>query len=132
MKKLLSISALILIAIFMVPSNKKAVADTWNGVQAFTYSFTNVTQTGTGYLKQSPAYLHTVTINHPVASAVFVLSDTTQYGGASSTSAPIATITMPGTLLNNGPITATYDIQTVNGLTYYSTAAAEDVTIAWK
>jgi hypothetical protein len=108
------------------------LADTSVGSQSLGYSYTNATATGTGYVKTSGAYLHTVTINKPVASAVIKLSDSTQYQGSSANEYTIGTITMPATLLNNGPITAVYDVQTVNGLTYYTSAAAEDITIAWR
>lgn len=121
MKTLLTI----ILAIF---SPVIAHADTFNGTQAYNYIYQNITNDTTTNVKATPAFLHTVTINKPVASSVIILSDSN-----SGVSGPtIATITIPSTLLAQGPYTATYDVTTVNGLTVYTQTAASDVTIAWK
>ena len=82
--------------------------------------------TTTAVIKATPGVLHSVTINKPLGSGVVTIYDNTAASGTA-----IATITLPATLLTNGPCTATYDVVFGTGLSIATTAAATDVTVSY-
>lgn len=92
------------------------------------FSYTNMVAAATTILKgTATGLLHTVVINTPIASDVITLFDSAS--GTASTI--IGKIALPGTLLTNGPITATYNTGFVNGLVVAHTGTS-DLTINWR
>lgn len=89
------------------------------------FRFTNITTTATTAVKSGAGFLHSVTINTPVASSVITLFDNTAPSGTK-----IGTITLPATLLTEGPYTALYDVVFNTGLTVTTGTGASDITIA--
>lgn len=71
--------------------------------------------------------LHSVTINTPVASAVMTIYDDVSAVAANK----VAVITLPGTLVSEGPMTAIYDIKLVRGLTIVTSGANGDWTVSY-
>lgn len=117
---------LFLIICFSLFLLQNAKADSW---QTRSYNYTNINTTATTYIKTGGTLLHSVTINKPVASSVISIDDG---GGVGSTPVAIGSITIPATLLAQGPYTAIYDVTCVNGLVMYTTVAASDITVAWQ
>lgn len=70
--------------------------------------------------------LHTLTINRPLANGVITI-----YDALTATGTPIATITRPNVLLNDAPVTLTYDVSISTGLTIVTTVAQQNITVAW-
>ncbi len=94
--------------------------------QRFTY--TNQAGTTTGVLvKTGVGFLHALTINTPAASAVITLYDNTAASGTK-----IATITLPASLVSDGPICVIYDVSFSTGLELVIATGACDVTLAWR
>lgn len=88
--------------------------------------YTNITSATTTVVKASAGFLHRIVINKPVASATWTLYDSTSAAGTK-----IATITLPATLLSDGPKVADFDgVRFSNGLTVV-TAEATDSTVVW-
>lgn len=93
------------------------------------YNYTNITLAAptTTLVKNGPGLLHTITINTPVASSVITIYDNTAGSGTK-----IGTITLPGTLLQQGPYSAAYDVPFSTGLTIVTATGASDITVAWR
>lgn len=71
--------------------------------------------------------MHSITFNTPVASSVVTI-----YNNTSATGTKIGTITLPGTLLTQGPYTAIYDAIFSTGLTIVTATAASDITVTYR
>lgn len=95
-------------------------------VQIGGYNYTNITTATTTVVKTGLGVLHAIILNTPVASATATVYDNTAGSGTK-----IGTVTLPGTLLNEGPVSAIYDVQFNTGLTLVTTGTA-DWTIVWK
>ncbi len=91
------------------------------------FSGNNITTTGTTVVKAAAGFLHTLTINTPVASSVITLYDNTAASGTK-----LATITLPATLLMEGPDTAIYDLLFTTGLTIVTATGASDITVSYR
>lgn len=78
-------------------------------------------------LKTTAGVLHSITLNTPVASGVISVYDDVSAVAANL----IAVITLPGTLLNNGPLTALYDATLTRGLTVVTSGANAVWTVAY-
>ena len=91
------------------------------------FNLTNISTLTTTFVKPSPGFLNCLTINTPVAGSVITLYNNTVGSGA-----VIATITLPATLLNQGPYTAFYDCVCNVGLTIVTITAASNITVSWR
>lgn len=91
------------------------------------YSFQNISSTATTVVKSGAGTLHTITINKPVASSVITIYDNTAASGTL-----IATITLPATLLQEGPYSAIYDVSFSTGLTIVTATGASDITASYR
>lgn len=89
-----------------------------------TYSHISTATTTT--IKSGAGFLHTLVINTTVALGTITIYDNTAGSGT-----VIAVITNPATLLQMGPLTATYDIAFTTGLTIVTTGA-QDLTVAYR
>lgn len=101
------------------------VADVQKVEQRFSYN--NITTTATTVVKSGVGMLHSITINTPVASSVITIYDNTAGSGTK-----IGTITLPGTLLAEGPYTAHYDVAFTVGLTIVTATGASDITVSYR
>lgn len=103
-----------------------SLSDSIDSVSAhpFGHTYTNINAAGTTVVKSGAGVLHSITFNKPVASEVWTLYDNTAASGTK-----IGTITLPATLLQQGPYTAVYDIAFSTGLTIVSTGTT-DGTVA--
>lgn len=90
------------------------------------YNGTNITDQATHTISPNNAKIIRVVCNKPVASAVLKI-----YNGTASGQL-LATITLPATLLTEGPQSAEYGISCPNGLTVVTSGASADWTIVWK
>lgn len=93
---------------------------------AQTFNYKNITTAATTLVKSGDGTLHALVINTPVASATITIYDNTAASGAK-----IGTITLPATLLAQGPISALYDIDFTIGLTVVTTGTS-DLTVSWQ
>ncbi len=91
------------------------------------YSYSNITGQATTVVKSGAGLLHALTINTPVATSVITIYDNTAASGTK-----IATITLPGTLLQEGPYTATYNVSFSTGLTIVTGTASSDITASYR
>lgn len=89
------------------------------------WNYVNITTDATTTIKSSAGFLHTIVINKPVASSVITI-----YDGTTSDSI-VGTITLPATLLSDGPKTAIYDITLKKGLTIVTATGASDITVVY-
>lgn len=90
------------------------------------WNYTPITTDTTTVVKSSRGVLHSVVINTPVASSVITLYDNTVGSGTK-----IGTITLPATLLTEGPYYALYDVVFTTGLTIVTATGASDITVSW-
>lgn len=90
------------------------------------YTYTNITSATTTLIKTGAGTLHSITINTPVASGVCEFDDALTH-----TTPKIGTITLPATLLSDGPKNAVYDVGFTTGLSI-TTTGVMDITVAWK
>ena len=90
------------------------------------WNYKNITTDTTTDVKASAGFLHSVVINTPVASSVINIYDNTAASGTL-----IGTITLPATLLNQGPMTALYDVAFATGLTVKTATGASDITVTY-
>jgi hypothetical protein len=95
-------------------------------LSGFGYFATSTAATGTVQIKTGAGVLHSVCINKPAASGVLGLYD------ALSATNQIAVITLPATLLSDGPKCAIYDAAFSTGLFLSIPAAAMDATISYR
>lgn len=96
-----------------------------NGV-AVGWTSKNITGTATNVVKTGAGVLHTLVINTPIATSVITIYDGVDTGGTK-----IATITIPATLLTEGPYGAAYDVAFSVGLTIVTATAASDITASF-
>ncbi len=84
-----------------------------------TMKFFNTASAATTTLKSGAGRIGRIVCNTPVASAAIAVYDNTAGSGTT-----IATITLPATLLNQGPATAEYNANFKTGLTIVTTGTA--------
>jgi hypothetical protein len=87
-------------------------------------NYTNIAGAATTVIKSGAGRLKCIVVNKAVASGVITVYDNTAASGTK-----IATITNPGTLLQNYFV-LTYNAKFTTGLTIV-TSAADDVTVVW-
>jgi hypothetical protein len=91
------------------------------------YNYSNYTTANTGVqVKTGAGLLGRVVINTPIASGTVGLYDNT------SAATPIALITLPASLVSDGPITVPYECYFATGLYFVSTGTNLNVTLCWK
>lgn len=90
------------------------------------YNYARMTTAATLLVKTGAGVLHSITINTPVANGVIEMDD-----ALTNTTPIIGKITLPATLLSDGPKNATYDVAFTTGLSI-TTTGTMDITIAWK
>ncbi len=90
-----------------------------------TSAITISTQTTT-VVKSGAGILAAIIINKPLASGVIKIDDAT-----SDTTPVIGTITLPATLLQDGPKVGIYNIAFNVGLTIVTSGATQDITVVW-
>jgi len=90
------------------------------------FSYANILTATTTTVKSGAGFLHVITFNKPVASEVWTIYDNTAGSGTI-----IGTITLPATLLNQGPMTAVYDVSFSVGLTIVS-GSTTDGTVSYR
>lgn len=83
----------------------------------------NITGTGTTLVKTGAGFLYSVTFNKPVATGTVEIDD-----AVSNTNA-IATITVPA---NPQPVTLTYNMEFLTGLSITVGTAAQDITVVYR
>ncbi len=91
------------------------------------YNYTNITTQTTTLIKAGAGTLHAVIINTPLASGVVEFDDALTH-----TTPKIGTITLPGTLLQDGPKVGMYDVTFNTGLSITTSGATQDITVVWK
>jgi len=91
------------------------------------YGYSNITTVATTTVKSGAGFLHNLVINTPVATSVITIYDNTAASGTK-----IATITLPATITNQGPIVIPYNVSFNTGLTISTTVAASDLTAAFR
>ena len=90
------------------------------------YSFVNITTaTTTNNIATGPGFIHSIIINKPLASGTITI-----YNNTSNSGAKVGTITMPGTLLSDGPKTVVYDVECSVGISIVTTEA-QDITVSY-
>jgi hypothetical protein len=107
-------------------ANAEVAVDPSTGLPFNDFSYGNINTATTTTLKSSFGLLHSVVINTPVASATITLYDSLTGSGTK-----IGTITLPSTLLAQGPYSAAFDCTFVNGLTVVTTGTT-DITINYR
>jgi len=90
------------------------------------FSYSNISTATTTTVKSGAGFLHSITFNKPVASEVWTIYDNTAGSGTK-----IGTITLPATLLSQGPYTAIYDVSFATGLTIVS-GSTTDGTVSYR
>lgn len=95
--------------------------------QRFSYQNITLAAPTTTTVKSGAGFLHAITINKPVASSVITIYDNTAGSGT-----VIGTITLPATLLAQGPYTAIYDVAFGTGLTIVTATGASDITVSFR
>lgn len=91
------------------------------------YNYTNITTQTTTLVKGGAGVLHAIIINKPLAAGVIELDDALTH-----TTPVIGTITLPATLLQDGPKVGTYDVAFSTGLSITTSGATQDITVVWK
>lgn len=91
------------------------------------YNFTNVVSgaSTTTVIKASSGFLHTITVNTPVASGTLTI-----YNNTAASGTKIGTVTLPAVV--GQPVTLIYDANENIGITIVSTIAGLDFTVSWK
>lgn len=89
------------------------------------YSYTNITASAptTTAVKVGTGFLHSITLNKPVATAVITIYDSLAGSGT-----VIGTITVPASPM---PVTLFYDVFFTIGLTIVTATASSDITVSW-
>lgn len=105
-----------------------ALASNIDSITSYPYghTYTRIVTGTTTTLKTGAGVLHTITFNKPVLSEVWTVYDNTAGSGT-----VIAIITLPATLVGEGPTTAIYDIAFSTGLTIVSSSTT-DGTVSWR
>ena len=92
---------------------------------ASTLSYTNIAGAATTVVRTGAGILGSIVCNKAVLSGVITIYDNTAGSGTK-----IATITHPGTLLQNQYVLL-YNVAFTTGLTIV-TSAADDLTVCWR
>lgn len=95
--------------------------------ERFSYNNIVLAAPTTTVVKAASGFLHSITINTPAATGVITIYDNTAGSGTK-----IGTITMPATLLSDGPRTAIFDVLFATGLTIVTATAAQDITVSYR
>lgn len=90
------------------------------------WNYLNITTTATTAVKATNGILHTITVNKPVASSVITIYDSLAASGT-----VIGTITLPASLVSEGPYSAIYDVYFLTGLTIATATGASDITVSY-
>lgn len=90
------------------------------------YFYKNITTTTTTVVKSTSGFLHTIVVNQPVASSVITI-----YDGVDTSGTKIGTITVPATLVAEGPQFALYDVWCQVGITIVTATGASDITVTY-
>lgn len=91
-------------------------------------SFLNIPTAATNNaIKTGPGVLHKVVMNFPVASGTVTI-----YDSLTATGTKIATITLPASLVSDGPLDPTYDVAFSTGLTVVTTGSNMDTTVTYQ
>lgn len=98
---------------------------TVSGVEENANSYYNITTQGTYPLIPSPGFLDSVIINTPVANGVVTVYD----NPSAASGKKVATITLPATLISDGPIPVPYKAILQSGLTVVLSGANMDITV---
>ena len=88
------------------------------------YTYKNITTDTTTVVKSSAGVLHTITINTPVSTGTVTIYDNTAASGTK-----IGTFTVPNAAT---PITLTYDVAFLTGLTVVSAVEVMDFTVSYQ
>jgi len=88
---------------------------------------TNITSQATTVIKAGAGWLRRVVINQPVASGVITIYDNTAGSGTL-----VGTITLPGTLLSDGPHSVPYDVYCATGITVVTSGATQNITVVFE
>lgn len=88
------------------------------------FAYLNITGDATTTVKSSKGYLHTITLNNPVATETITIYDNTAGSGTK-----IGTITVPASPV---PVTLTYDVTFWTGLTIVTATAASDISVSYR
>jgi hypothetical protein len=99
----------------------------WNDYNTPNYTYVHISTQATTIIHTSTAVLHSITINKPTASSVITI-----YDSATAANNVVGIITLPATLLSEGPMTAIFDVSCPNGLTIVTGTAASDITVAYR
>lgn len=91
------------------------------------FSYNHITTDATTLVKSGPGWLHEICINKPVVSSVITIDD-----AVTATTPTIGVITLPATLVTEGPNCAVYDVSFANGLTIVTATGASDLTVSYK
>lgn len=78
-------------------------------------------------IKTGAGVLRKVIINAPVASGTVTI-----YDSLTATGTKLATITLPASLLSDGPLEADYNCAFVTGLTVVTTGSNMDTTVTYQ
>ena len=89
--------------------------------------YQNIVGAATTVVRSGPGILKSITVNQPIASATVTIYDNTAGSGTK-----IGTITLPASLVSQGPMTALYDLDFGTGLTLVTTGAGLDLTVSWR
>lgn len=106
-----------------IPSNGALMRSDDGGALGFRP--VNITSATTTVVKDAPGFLHTISINTPVASSVIKV-----YNNTAGSGTLIGTITLPATLLSQGPMYALLDVWCSTGITIVTTGTS-DITISY-
>jgi hypothetical protein len=87
--------------------------------------FQNITTATTTTVKSGAGKLGAVIVNRPIASSTITMYDNTAASGT-----VIGTITLPATLLTDGPVYAEYGLNFGTGLTI-DTTGTSDITVTF-
>jgi hypothetical protein len=88
------------------------------------YTYKNITTDATTVVKSAMGVLHTITINTPVSTGTVTIYDNTAASGTK-----IGTFTVPNAAT---PITLTYDVAFLTGLTIVSAVEIMDITVSYQ
>lgn len=89
-------------------------------------SFANITTATTTLVKSGQTTLNSIVINTPVANATVTI-----YNSLTAMGTKVGTITLPATLVSDGPIAVPYNVSLSIGLTVVTTGT-QDITVTFR
>lgn len=95
-----------------------------NSREAPFYSSSNITGQVSSPVKVGGGFLHTITLNKPIATSVIQIANVT----TAFATTIIGTITVPASPM---PVTLTYDVEFADGLAVTQTTASSDITVSY-